>query len=114
MDVSSRVPICPTITSVPSTSEQRQIGREVVLGRHRVDDEVEAGAACFMALRRSRREVGRRRARARRLPCPGVRLMTVTWAPRPAASLTAMWPRPPRPITPTRLPGPTSHVRSGE
>ncbi len=39
---------------------------------------------------------------------------TVTSAPRAAASLTAIWPRPPRPITATFDPGPTPQVFSGD
>ncbi|MEJ7664032.1 MAG: hypothetical protein WKG07_33130 [Hymenobacter sp.] len=41
-------------------------------------------------------------------------LSTVTSAPIAAANFTAMWPRPPRPITATRWPGPTFHWRRGE
>ena len=51
----------------------------------------------------------------RRRPALSIeRLRTVTSAPSAAASFTAMCPSPPRPITPTRLPGPTFQVRSGE
>src|SRR2546422_6906604 len=41
-------------------------------------------------------------------------LSTVTSAPIDAASLTAMWPRPPRPTTATRSPFLQFHWRSGE
>ena len=37
-----------------------------------------------------------------------------TSAPIARASLTPMWPSPPRPTTPTRWPGPTCQWRSGE
>ena len=43
-----------------------------------------------------------------------VRLITVTSAPSPPASLTAMWPSPPRPMTPTLDSGPTFQVLRGE
>eukprot|EP01139_Manchomonas_bermudensis_P005045 Amastigsp_a174578_1363.p2 type:complete len:167 gc:universal Amastigsp_a174578_1363:187-687(+) len=39
---------------------------------------------------------------------------STTSAPIATASLTAMWPRPPRPTMPTRMPGPTFQWRSGE
>ncbi len=41
-------------------------------------------------------------------------LSIVTSAPIEAASFTAMWPRPPRPTTPTRSPALQFHWRSGE
>ena len=44
----------------------------------------------------------------------GDELRIVTSAPIDAASLTAMWPSPPRPTTPTFWPGPTFQRRSGE
>jgi hypothetical protein len=38
----------------------------------------------------------------------------VTSQPSEAASLTAMWPSPPRPTTPIRCPGPAFQCRSGD
>ena len=40
--------------------------------------------------------------------------MRVTSAPIATACFTPMWPSPPRPMIPTRLPGPASHSRRGE
>ena len=39
---------------------------------------------------------------------------STTCAPKALANLTPMWPRPPRPMMPTFMPGPTFQWRSGE
>ncbi len=45
---------------------------------------------------------------------PGEVVKTTTWAPKAWANLTPMWPRPPRPTTPTFLPLVTPQWRIGE
>ncbi|KAG1389291.1 hypothetical protein G6F58_013315 [Rhizopus delemar] len=47
-------------------------------------------------------------------PFSGVVVIITTCAPSALANFTPMWPRPPRPITPTFWPGPTFQWRSGD
>ncbi|MOA35999.1 hypothetical protein D3C78_1574960 [compost metagenome] len=107
-------PTWPTITNVASTSSKAMYGDTswrtgmVSMIRSKLE---RAAAIALASVDTSRLSAPSSRASA---SLSGVRLSTVTKAPSPAASFTAMWPRPPRPITATRLPGPTFQVRRGE
>jgi hypothetical protein len=72
--------------------------------RHRVDDHVKVIAGgLHRGLVRGYEQVMRAHLAASSA-LSAVRLIAVTCAPIATASFTAIWPSPPSPITPTRLP----------
>ena len=105
----------PSSTSVPSSVEQAEVVAQVEVGRHGVEDQVERAGQ----LRERRRGRWWRSTRSAPSRSPSSIffsdwLSTVTSAPIACASLTPMWPSPPRPMTATFLPGPAFQWRSGE
>ena len=99
----------------PLSRQQAQVGVVVVRAPRRCREEVEAPRQLLERRRvPGEREALARPGAARRPPSTREVLSIVTSAPIAAASFTAMWPRPPRPTTPTRSPFFTFHWRSGE
>eukprot|EP00659_Diplonema_papillatum_P003148 gene3147-biopygen3087 len=112
--ISVSIPMCPTRHRVPSTSRSGMYGLTSCFTGTVSTIKSREASAVFIAFSSSD-TMNSSAPRELASSCLSLdRLSTVTRAPIAAASLTAMCPRPPMPMIPTRDPGPTLYLRSGE